>query len=143
MDSGTFKAAIYELSLYFERKLSGDETVRQWADEVMSIPAAHVREIVSECKKLDNWPRNLPAMFWRFSNLITEKNGENSTYKLHPRRLNPKAYAKLNCPQCKGEGLIPWPMDWPVRRDEDGKMITRKFTPQVPCPCTDEAEYGF
>lgn len=143
MDSGTFKSAIYELSLFFERKLPGDETIRQWCNEVQSIPNKHAQEILSECKKLDNWPKNLPATFWRLSAMIGEKNGENNQYAIHPRRLNPKAYAKPGCPQCKGEGLIPWPMDWPVRRDEDGKMVTRKFTPRALCACTDAAEYGF
>lgn len=143
MDSGVFKAAIYELSLYFERKLPGDETVRQWTNEVQSIPNGHVAEILSECKKLEAWPRNLPSRFWQVSNLIAEKNGENSNYAIHPRRLHPENYANKDCPKCKGIGLIPWPMDWPVRRDEDGKMITRKFTPQALCTCTDQAEYGF
>ena len=143
MDSGTFKASIYELSLYFERKLPGDETVRQWADEVLSIPNKHAREILSECKKLESWPKNLPATFWRFSTMIGEKNGDNNQYAIHPRRLNPKAYANPNCPKCKGAGLIPWPMDWPVRRDGQGVMITRKFTPKALCTCTDAAEYGF
>ena len=143
MDQGTFKAAIYELSLYFERKLPGDETVRQWANEVQSIPNSHVSEILSECKKLEAWPRNLPGKFCQVSSMIAEKNGENNQYAIHPRRSYPKAYAKLGCPKCKGEGLIPWPMDWPVRRDENGQLITRKFTPNALCTCTDAAEYGF
>jgi len=143
MDAGTFKAAIYELSLYFERRLPGDETVRQWCNEVQSIPAGHVPVILSEVKKLETWPRNLPAVFWRLSSQIAEMNGENNRYALHPRRLHPKRYAKANCQKCHGEGLHPWPMDWPVRRDADGKMITRKFTPKALCECTDYAEYGF
>lgn len=143
MDSRTFQAAIYELSLYFERKLPGDETIRQWCNEVQLIPNGHASEILAECKKMETWPRNLPAIFWRLSTIIGEKNGDDKTYAIHPRRLNPKAYAKSGCPQCNGEGLIPWPMDWPVRRDEGGKMITRKFTPNALCSCTDSAEYGF
>ena len=143
MDSGTFKASIYELSLYFERKLPGDETIRQWCNEVQAIPNTHAQEILAECKKMETWPKNLPAAFWRLSSIIKEKNGEDKQYAIHPRRLNPKAYAKQDCLKCHGEGLIPWPMDWPVRRDEDGKMVTRKFTPKALCECTDYAEYGF
>ena len=143
MDQRTFQAAVWELSLFFERKLPGDETIRQWADAVGHIPGGHVREIISEIKKGETWPKNLPAMFVRHSCLIAEKNGENNQYAVHPRRLKPQAYAKIECKQCSGSGLIPWPMDWPVRRDESGQMITRKFTPQALCPCTDSAEYGF
>ena len=143
MDQRSFQAAVYNLSLFFERKLPGDETIRQWADEVRSIPESHVSEILDDCKKMEAWPKNLPATFRRISTLIAEKNGENNQYAIHPRRLNPKAFANPNCHKCKGEGLIPWPMDWPVRRDEDGSMITRKFTPQALCTCTDEAEYGY
>lgn len=143
MDSGTFKSSIYELSLYFERRLPGDETVRQWANEVQSIPNGHAQEILAECKKLEAWPRNLPAVFWRLSSIIGEKNGDNQRYAIHPRRLHPERYAKADCPTCKGTGLYPFPMDWPMRRDENGKMVTRKFTPMALCTCTDGAEYGF
>lgn len=144
MDSGTFKASIYELSLYFERKLPGDETVRLWADEVKSIPNIHAREIVSECKKLEAWPRNLPAVFWRLSGIIGEKNGDRNQCAIHPRRTNPAPYANKNCKTCNGTGLTRWISDkWPNGKDDQGNKLVKRVDKACLCPCTDEAEYGF
>lgn len=139
-----FEAFVKELSAWFERtKPPSQRTMELWADEVRSIPNTHLHEILTAAKALDMWPRNLPAFMRAKSIELKETRGENNQYAIHPRRTNPKAYAKLGCPQCHGEGLIPWPMDWPVRRDENGTLITRKFTPNALCPCTDYAEYGF
>jgi hypothetical protein len=143
MDSRAFKSTVYELSLYFERKPPKDETIRQWCDEVQSIPNHHIIEIMGAVKNLEAWPRNLPAfMRWKSAELVETK-GENNIYAIHPRRLHPGRYAKADCKKCEGKGLYPFPMDWPVRRDENGTMITRKFSPQALCECTDGAEYGF
>lgn len=139
-----FEAFIKDLSAFFERtKAPSLKTMDLWFEDVRHIPISHLGNILSEARNLESWPRNLPAWMRSKSSELAEKNGENNKYAVHPRRLNPKAYAKPGCPQCKGEGLIPWPMNWPMRRDEDGTMITRRFTPQTLCSCTDAAEYGF
>ena len=139
-----FEVFVKELSAWFERtKPPTQRTMELWAEDVRHIPISHVPEILGAAKNLEAWPRNLPAFMRSKSMELKETRGENNQYAIHPRRLNPKAYAKVDCLKCKGEGLIPWPMDWPVRRDEDGTMITRKFSPQSLCTCTDAAEYGF
>lgn len=139
-----FEAFVKELSAYFERtKAPAQRTMDLWAEDVRHIPNTHLNEILSVAKNLEMWPRNLPAFMRAKSMELKETRGEDNKYAIHPRRLNPKAYAKRDCPKCNGEGLIPWPMDWPMRRDEDGKMVTRKFTPKALCACTDAAEYGF
>ena len=139
-----FEAFVKELSAWFERtRPPAQRTMDLWAEDVKSIPNTHLHDILAAAKALEAWPRNLPAFMRAKSMELKETRGENNQYAIHPRRLNPKTYAKPDCPKCAGEGLIPWPMDWPVRLDEDGKMVTRKFTPNALCPCTDEAEYGF
>jgi hypothetical protein len=143
MDKRTFQSAVFDLSIYFERKPPSDATVSQWFEEIAHIPNSHIQEICGDVKRLESWPRNLPAFMVRKSSELSETKGENNQYAIHPRRLHPHLYAKATCPQCKGKGLIPWPMDWPMYRDETGKVVTRKFTPNALCPCTDDAEYGF
>lgn len=139
-----FEAFVKELSAWFERtRPPAQRTMDLWAEDVKYIPNTHLYEILAAAKALETWPRNLPAFMRAKSMELKETRGEDNKYAIHPRRLNPKAYAKPNCAQCKGEGITPFPMDWPVRRDEDGRMVTRKFTPQALCLCTDGAEYGF
>lgn len=139
-----FDHMIKELSAFFERtKPPAAKTMDLWYEQVRHIPIKYLQPLTASIMTLDIWPRNLPAVMRSKYVELTEEDGSSNKYAIHPRRLNPKAYAKLGCPQCHGEGLIPWPMDWPVRRDENGKMVTRKFTPNALCPCTDAAEYGF
>jgi hypothetical protein len=142
MDSGTFKSAIYELSLYFERKLPGDETIRQWCEEVGNIPNKYARTLIAAAKQMESWPRNFPA--WMRSKTVELKgqDGTDNPYKIHPRRFNPAAYAKGNCPDCGGKGLIDFHMDWPVGK-EGTKVITKHVVKPALCPCTEAAEYGF
>lgn len=142
MDAQSFGKLISELSLFFERKPPNQATFHQWLPEVAHIPNSALHLLTGAVKELDAWPRNLPN-FLKGKYCQVRESDDKSHYAIHPRRLNPKAYAKAGCPKCKGEGLHPWPMDWPVRRDENGTMITRKFTPQALCTCTDGAEYGF
>jgi len=139
-----FEAFVKELSAWFERaKPPSQRTMELWAEDVKCIPNTHLGEILSAAKNLDTWPRNLPAFMRSKSVELKETRGEDKQYAIHPRRLHPERYADKNCPKCKGKGLILWPMDWPVRRDENGCVITRKFTPKALCTCTDGAEYGF
>lgn len=144
MDKRAFQSAVFDLSIFFERKPPSDSAVTQWFEEVSHIPNSHIHEICGDFKRLESWPRNLPAFMVRKSAELAETRGENNKkYAIHPRRRRPQDYAKAGCVKCAGKGVYPYPMDWPVRRDEDGKLITRKFTPLALCPCTDEAEYGF
>ena len=141
MDEKTFGKLISELSLYFERKPPTQATFQAWLPEVVGIPNSAVHSLMGFVKELEIWPRNLPA-FLR-SKYLQTKESDSSQYAIHPRRLHPERYAKGDCRVCTGTGLYKYPMDWPVRRDEDGKLVTRRFTPRALCNCTDEAEYGF
>lgn len=139
-----FDHLIRELSAFFERtKPPASRTMDLWFNEVQHIPVKYLSPLIAWAKTLETWPRNLPAALRSKCVELMEEDGSSNKYAIHPRRLNPQNYAKQDCSKCAGKGLIPWPMDWPMHRDEDGKMITRKFTPQALCPCTDEAEYGF
>ena len=141
MDEKTFGKLISELSLYFERKPPTQATFHAWLPEVSAIPNSAYYSLMGFVKELDVWPKNLPNFLRSKYSQVGDP--DSSQYAIHPRRLHPKAYAKSGCPLCKSEGVIPWPMDWPVRRDENGELITRKFTPQALCTCTDSAEYGY
>lgn len=142
MDAESFGRLVSELSLYFERKPPSQATFHQWLKEMDTVPNSSVPFLLVAVKELEAWPRNLPN-FLKGKYFQVKESDDPSKYAIHPRRLRPQEYAKPGCQKCSGRGLIPWPMDWPVRRDEDGKMITRKFTPMALCTCTDQAEYGF
>ena len=141
MDAATFGKLISELSLYFERKPPTQATFQQWVEEVQHIPNSAFHSLMGYVKELEVWPKNLPN-FLRTKYSQTRET-DSSQYAIHPRRLWPHKYADMKCQVCKGAGLYKFPMDWPVRRDEDGVLITRKFAPMALCRCTDSAEYGF
>ena len=138
------EAFVKELSAWFERtRPPAQRTMELWAEDVKHIPNTHLHEIMGAAKNLETWPRNLPAFMRHKSMELKETRGESNKYAIHPRRLHPGSYAKPDCKTCAGTGTHKFPMDWPVRRDEDGKMVTRKFAPHALCNCTDAAEYGF
>jgi len=141
MDAATFAKLISELSLYFERKPPNQATFQSWLPEVSSIPNSAFHVLTGFVKELEVWPKNLPN-FLR-SKYSQTRDSDTSQYAIHPRRLHPDRYAKADCKICVGEGLYKFPMDWPVRRDEDGNLVTRKFAPHALCNCTDAAEHGF
>lgn len=142
MDANTFGKLISELSLYFERKPPTQATFQQWVVEMQTIPNSALHTLMGAVKELESWPRNLPN-FLKGKYCQVRESDPKSHYAIHPRRLHPERYAKEDCKTCQGKGTHPWPMDWPVRRDERGLVITRKFSPQALCQCTDAAEYGF
>ncbi len=141
MTKDTFKAVIYDLSTYFERREPRDETKALWFEEVRNIPEHHIKEITAGAKKLESWPRNLSAVMWAMSTQIGEKNGENKV-DIHDRRFHPDRWALKNCSKCHGEGVVKTPMDWPMSRTEEGDLITKRINPPVLCTCTDRWEMG-
>ena len=139
-----FDDIIRETSAFFERtKPPTGKTMELWYEEVRYIPSRAMSFITGEIKGLETWPRNLPAYIKAKHIEWKEKTGEDKTYEIHPRRINPQKYADQGCKLCGGKGVYPFPMDWPMRRDDEGRMLTRKFTPMALCTCTDAAEYGF
>ncbi|MFA5381839.1 MAG: hypothetical protein WC356_01650 [Candidatus Micrarchaeia archaeon] len=142
MGPGTFKSAIYELSLYFERKPPRDETITQWCEEVRDIPENHIKDLLAEVKKLESWPRNLPAFMWAKSMEIGEKNGDSKANEIHDRRFHPDKWANPECPKCKGSGVVRTAMDWPMGKTEEGDLITKRINPPVLCSCTEKWESG-
>lgn len=144
MDKRTFQAAVFDLSIFFERKPPSDATVSQWYEEVRHLPNTHITELSQEVKRLESWPRNLPAFLVRKSSGISETRGENNQYAIHPRRIYPHKFANKSCTVCVGTGLTKWITDeWPSRKDEDGNTVLRHREEICLCPCTDYAEYGF
>ncbi|MFA4826492.1 MAG: hypothetical protein WC593_15180 [Methanoregula sp.] len=142
MGPGTFKQAIYELSLYFERKPPRDETIAQWCEEVRDIPEHHTKEIMAVAKRLESWPRNLPAFMWAKSMEFGEKNGESNAQVIHDRRFHPDRWANKACQKCHGEGIVRTPMDWPMSRTDEGDLITKRINPPVLCDCTEKLAHG-
>jgi hypothetical protein len=142
MGPGTFKRAIYELSVYFERREPKDETISLWCEEVQGIPEHHMNTLIAEAKKLEAWPRNLPAFLWYKSLELSEKNGENKNQEIHDRRFHPDKWANKSCPKCHGKGVVKTPMDWPMSRTQEGDLITKRINPPVLCDCTEKMASG-
>lgn len=141
MGPGSFKRAIWDLSTYFERKLASDETISQWLNQVQDISELYLPDIISEIKKFEAWPRNLPAVIRSVAAMIQEQKGTNQ-YAIHDRRFHPDRWANKECQKCHGAGIVRTRMDWPMGRTEEGVLITKRINPPVLCSCTDKWEAG-
>ena len=94
MEVNQFINMILDMAEYFERtKPPTDKAIRLWCSDLGFIPATARHGVLEILKRLDTWPRNVPAAI---------------TVALREwRAKNPEAQRELrDCRDCGGEGLL-------------------------------------
>lgn len=91
-----FRAFVFDLSDYYERKRPQDSTLDLWFDEVRNIPDEPLEWIKTKIfKENDSKPSNIPATMWALYNAWLAAHPEKRA-----RRDN------VDCPDCEGGWLV-------------------------------------